>query len=112
MVAALVTVPVGVADAGSRLFEPAALPFGLGVAIFSSALPYTLEMVALRRLSTKTFGTLMSFEPAIAAIAGVLVLHEHLTGIQWLAIAAIIGASVGAVAGEPAHVDHERADFA
>jgi inner membrane transporter RhtA len=46
------------------------LPFAFGVAIFSSALPYTLEMIALRRLSTKTFGTLMSFEPAIAAGRG------------------------------------------
>jgi inner membrane transporter RhtA len=103
---------VGLADAGPSLFDPAVLPFALGVAIFSSALPYTLEMIALRRLSTKTFGTLMSFEPAIAAIAGVLVLREHLTGMQWLAIAAIICASVGAVAGEPPHADHERADFA
>ena len=51
-------------------------------------------------------------EPAIAAVAGFVILREHLTGTQWLAIAAIISASVGAVAGEPPHVDHERADFA
>jgi inner membrane transporter RhtA len=112
MIAALLTVPVGMADAGPLLVDPAVLPFGLGVAIFSSALPYSLEMIALRRLSTKTFGTLMSFEPAIAAVAGFVILREHLTGTQWLAIAAIIAASVGAVAGEPPHVDHERADFA
>jgi inner membrane transporter RhtA len=74
--------------------------FGTAVAVFSSALPYTLEMVALRRLSAKTFGTLMSFEPAIAAIAGVAFLHEHLTPIQWLAIGFIIVASVGTVSGE------------
>jgi inner membrane transporter RhtA len=112
MIAAVVTVPVGIADAGSRLLDPGVLWFGLGVAIFSGALPYTLEMIALRRLSTRTFGTLMSFEPAIAAVAGFLVLHEHLTGTQWVAVAAIICASVGAVAGEPTHVEHERADFA
>ncbi len=112
MVAALLTVPVGVADAGARLFDPSILPFGVGVAIFSSALPYTLEMIALRRLSTKVFGTLMSFEPAIAAIAGVVLLHEGLTITQWTAIGAIILASVGAVAGEPPHVVMERADFA
>jgi inner membrane transporter RhtA len=112
MVAALLAVPVGVADAGARLFDPSILPFGVGVAIFSSALPYTLEMIALRRLSTKAFGTLMSFEPAIAAIAGVVLLHERLTLTQWTAIGAIILASVGAVAGEPAHVVTERADFA
>jgi inner membrane transporter RhtA len=112
MVAALLTVPVGVADAGARLFDPSVLPFGVGVAIFSSALPYTLEMIALRRLSTKVFGTLMSFEPAIAAIAGVVLLHERLTITQWTAIGAIILASVGAVAGEPPHMVTERADFA
>jgi inner membrane transporter RhtA len=100
MVAALLTVPVGVADAGTRLVDPSILPFALGVAIFSSALPYTLEMVALRRLSTRVFGTLMSFEPAIAAIAGVVVLHERLTLTQWIAISAVIVASAGAVAGE------------
>jgi inner membrane transporter RhtA len=111
MVAALLTVPVGVADVGVRLFDPSILPFGVGVAIFSSALPYTLEMVALRGLSTKVFGTLMSFEPAIAAIAGAAVLHERLTIMQWTAIGAIILASVGAVAGEPPHVVTEP-DFA
>jgi inner membrane transporter RhtA len=72
----------------------------MAVAVFSSALPYTLEMVALRRLSAKTFGTLMSFEPAIAAIAGVVFLHERLTAIQWLAIGLIIVASIGTVSGE------------
>jgi len=112
MVAALLTVPVGIADAGASLFDPSILPFGVGVAIFSSALPYTLEMIALRRLSTKVFGTLMSFEPAIAAIAGVVVLHERLTLTQWTAIGAIILASAGAAAGDSPHVGTERADFA
>jgi len=100
MIAALLVTPLGVADAGSALFSSSVLPFGIAVAVFSSALPYSLEMVALRRLSTKTFGTLMSFEPAIAAIAGVAFLHEHLTPIQWLAIIFIIVASIGTVSGE------------
>lgn len=112
MVAAMLTVPLGVADAGARLVDPAILPFGVAVAIFSSALPYSLEMVALRRLSTKAFGTLMSFEPAIAAVAGVVLLHERLTALQWLAIAAIVVASVGAVKGERPERLTERADFA
>lgn len=112
MIAALVTVPIGMADAGSHLFDRTVLPLGLGVAIFSSALPYTLEMVALRRLSSRTFGMLMSFEPAIAAVAGVVLLREHLTGMQWIAIGAIVSASAGAVAGEPPHAEAERADFA
>jgi inner membrane transporter RhtA len=112
MIAAVVTVPIGIADAGVKLLDPAVLPFGLGAAIFSSALPNTLEMIALRRLSARTFGTLMSFEPAIAALVGVVLLHEHLTATQWLAIGAIISASAGAVAGEPAHVETEGAEFA
>ncbi len=112
MIAALLAVPVGVADAGASLFDPAILPFGLGVAIFSSALPYTLEMIALRRLSTKAFGTLMSFEPAIAAVAGAVLLHERLAITQWIAIGVIVLASAGAVASEPPHAIAERADFA
>ena len=109
MIAALLTIPIGVIDAGRGLIAPSVLPFGFAVAIFSSALPYTLEMIALRRLSAKTFGTLMSFEPAIAAIAGVIVLGEHLTAVQYLAIGAIIAASVGAVAGEQAPPDGRAA---
>jgi len=100
IVAACLTVPFGIADAGRALLAPWIWTFGTAVAVFSSALPYTLEMVALRRLSAKTFGTLMSFEPAIAALAGVAFLHEHLTLIQWLAIGLIIVASVGTVSGE------------
>jgi inner membrane transporter RhtA len=111
MIAALLTIPIGAADAAGALIAPDVLPFGIAVAVFSSALPYTLEMIALRRLSAKTFGTLMSFEPAIAAIAGVVVLREHLTALQYVAIGAIIAASVGAVAGEPSSRD-DRADFA
>jgi len=100
IVAACLIVPLGIADAGRALLAPWIWTFGMAVAVFSSALPYTLEMVALRRLSAKTFGTLMSFEPAIAAIAGVAVLHEHLTPTQWLAIGFIIVASVGTVSAE------------
>lgn len=111
MIAAVLTIPIGAVDAGPALLAPDVLPYGVAVAVFSSALPYTLEMIALRRLSAKTFGTLMSFEPAIASIAGVIVLQEHLTVLQYVAIAAIIAASVGAVAGEPSWRD-DRADFA
>jgi Predicted permease, DMT superfamily len=94
-IAALVAIPVGVAHAGSALFHPALLPFALGVAVLSSALPYSLEMVALTRLPTRSFGTLLSLEPAIAALAGVALLGEHLSLLQWLAIAAIIVAAAG-----------------
>ena len=94
-IAALVAIPVGVVHAGSALFNPALLPFALGVAVLSSALPYSLEMVALTRLPTRSFGTLLSLEPAIAALAGVALLGEHLSLLQWLAIAAIIVAAAG-----------------
>jgi inner membrane transporter RhtA len=100
IVAACLTVPLGIADAGPALLTPWIWTFGLAVAVFSGALPYTLEMVALRRLSARTFGTLMSFEPAIAAVAGVAVLNEHLTPMQWLAIGLIVVASIGTVSGE------------
>jgi len=111
IVAALLTVPIGIVDAGARLIDPAILPVGVAVAIFSSALPCTLEMFALRRLSTKTFGTLMSFEPAIAAIAGTVLLKEHLSNTQWSAIALVVVASAGAVTGERPDLATERADL-
>ena len=94
-IAALLAIPVGVVHAGSALFSPALLPFALGVALLSSALPYSLEMVALTRLPTRSFGTLLSLEPAFAALAGVALLGEHLSLLQWLAIAAIIVAAAG-----------------
>ncbi|WP_295195835.1 EamA family transporter, partial [uncultured Brevundimonas sp.] len=97
-VAALVVVPFGVVHAGAALLNPAIILAGVAVAIFSSALPYSLEMVALRSIPTRTFGVVLSAEPAVGALAGLVILHEHLTGQQWLAIAAIVAASVGAIA--------------
>jgi inner membrane transporter RhtA len=74
---------------------PRLLAAGAGVALLSSAIPYTLEMNALRALPARTFGILMSLEPAIAALSGLLFLGEHLTGPQWLAVALVIAASTG-----------------
>lgn len=96
MVAALFVAPIGIVHAGSALLNPALLPVAIGVAILSTALPYSLEMVALTRLPARTFGTLMSIEPAFGALSGLLFLNEVLSMAQWLAIAAIITASVGA----------------
>lgn len=96
MIAALFVAPIGIAHAGSALLTPALLPIALGVAILSTALPYSLEMVALTRMPARTFGTMMSIEPAFGALSGLLFLGEVLTVAQWLAIAAIITASVGA----------------
>jgi inner membrane transporter RhtA len=96
VIAAIFIAPLGAAHAGMALLDPALIPIALGVAILSTALPYTLEMVALTRMPARTFGTLMSMEPAIGALMGLTFLHETLSLTQWLAIGAIIVASIGA----------------
>jgi inner membrane transporter RhtA len=98
-IGALVVVPIGIAHAGAALFTLSALPFAIGVAVFSSALPYSLEMVALTRLPSRTVGILVSVEPAMGGLIGLMFLGEHLDAFQWLAIATIIVASIGAVLG-------------
>ena len=98
-VAALVAVPWGVLESGMALLAPALLPVGIGVAVLSMALPYSLEMVALTRLPVRTFGMLMSLEPAIGALCGFAFLHEQLRLLQWLAIVAVVVASAGATLG-------------
>ncbi len=94
-VAALIVFPIGLAQVGSSLFSLSLLPVAIAVAILSTALPFSLEMAALTRLPARTFSTLMSIEPAVAALSGLLFLHEQLSLTQWLAIGAIIIASVG-----------------
>ncbi|MBC2693328.1 threonine/homoserine exporter RhtA [Pseudomonas kielensis] len=96
MIAAVFVTPFGVAHAGATLLTPSLIPVALGVAVLSTALPYTLEMIALTRMPARTFGTLMSVEPAIAAMSGLLFLNEYLSLAQWMAISCIILASVGA----------------
>lgn len=96
MIAALFVAPIGIVHAGSALLTPALIPIAIGVAILSTALPYTLEMVALTRMPARTFGTLMSIEPAFGALSGLLFLQEYLSLSQWMAILCIILASVGA----------------
>lgn len=94
-IGALLAVPIGIAHAGTTLLSLELLPFALGVAVLSSALPYTLEMIALTNLPSRTFSTLLSLEPAIAAMAGMAFLGERLSPLQWLAIAAIVAAAAG-----------------
>ena len=95
IIASIIVVPIGVAAAGARLFSLAALPYGLAIALLSTALPYTLEMMALTRLPTRMFGILMSIEPVFGALIGWVMLHERLSVIQRVAIAMIILASLG-----------------
>jgi inner membrane transporter RhtA len=98
-IGAIVAAPVGIAHAGAALFSASMLPFAVGLAVLSSALPYSLEMYALTQLPSRTVGILFSLEPAVAALLGLVFLAEHLSMLQWLAVAAIILASVGAVLG-------------
>ncbi|WP_375738840.1 threonine/homoserine exporter RhtA [Pseudomonas boanensis] len=98
MVAALFIAPIGIVHAGSALLAPELLPVALGVALLSTAIPYSLEMIALTRLPAQTFGTLMSIEPAFGALSGLLFLGETLAASQWFAICCIILASIGCTA--------------
>ncbi len=95
LIGAIVIVPIGAAEAGARLISPAILPAALAVALLSSALPYSLEMLAMPRLPTRTVGVLMSLDPALGALSGLCFLGESLTWIQWAAIASIMAASAG-----------------
>lgn len=96
LIAAIFIAPIGMVHAGTALLDIALIPTAIGVAILSTALPYSLEMVALTRMPARTFGTLASIEPVFGALSGMLFLHEDLSLLQWLAIAAIIMASAGA----------------
>ena len=95
-VGALALLPVGIASAGSRLLEPRSLLPGIAVGVLSSVIPYSFELEALRRISTSVFGVLMSLEPAVAALAGFIVLGQGMTARMTVGIALVSIASVGA----------------
>jgi inner membrane transporter RhtA len=95
LIAAVTAVPVAAAMGGFARLTPGRFAAGIGVALLSSAIPYTLEMIALKAMPARTFGILMSMEPAVAAIAGMVFLAEVLTGTQWLAVGLVIAASAG-----------------
>ncbi|RSN02482.1 EamA family transporter [Nonomuraea sp. WAC 01424] len=95
IVSAVVIAPVGVTSGGADLLQPHLLLIGLGVGLLSSVIPYSLELQALRRMPKHVFGILMSLEPAVAAMAGVLLLGEVLHVQQWTAIVCIVAASLG-----------------
>jgi inner membrane transporter RhtA len=91
----LVVLPAGIAEGGDALLRGHVVAAGLGVALLSSLIPYSLELMALRRLTAYRFGLLMSLEPAVAALAGVIVLSQPLTGVLAIALAMVVAASVG-----------------
>jgi len=98
-VAAALLAPVGVADGGGALLDPRVLAIGAAVAMLSSAIPYSLELEALRRIPSGVFGVLMSLEPAVAALAGLAILGEVLGLREWAGIALVVAASAGAARG-------------
>jgi inner membrane transporter RhtA len=102
VVGATVIAPIGVADAGGALLDPELLAAGAGVALLASAIPYALEMEALRRLPTSVFGILLSLEPGVAALAGLVVLDQGLGARDVAAIALVATASAGASVAAPA----------
>jgi inner membrane transporter RhtA len=94
-------VPVGVADGGGSLLEPQVLAIGFAVAMLSTAIPYSLELEALRRLRAGVFGVMMSLEPAMGALAGYVVGGETLGARELAAIGLVVAASAGAASSAP-----------
>lgn len=98
VIATIVVAPIGLAFSSPAMLEPRILLLGLTVAMLSSAIPYSMEMISMVRMPAKVFGILMSVEPAIGAVTGFALLGEHLSIRQLVAIALVIAASGGAVA--------------
>lgn len=93
--------PFGIAAGGAKLVHPGVLGRGAAVALLSSAVPYSLELYALRRMRASVFSVLLSLEPAMAAVSGLAFLGQHLQPHQWFAIACVVIASIGATRGAP-----------
>ena len=110
LIAALAVVPYSAAVGAFANVTAGRFAAGMGVALLSSAVPYTLEMIALRAMPLRTFGILMSLEPAVAALAGLAFLSEILTLTQWLAVALVIVASTGSTLTSRRAADRAEAD--
>jgi inner membrane transporter RhtA len=96
-VGAIATAPLGVVSAGAALLHPAVLGLGLAVALLSSTIPYGLELIALRHVHPSAFAILMCLAPAVAAFAGVVLLHQPIGWLGVVAIGLVVAASIGAV---------------
>jgi len=107
--ASAIVLPIAISDGLLIHLRPVMLVSGLGLALLSSAIPFTLEMNALRKIPAKTFSILMSLEPAVAALAGLVFLHEYLSLYEWMAVVLIIIASAGTTltSKNPAHTAPE-----
>ena len=102
VIATVMLTPAAIAVGGGTLLDPRVLALGAAVGLLSSVIPYSFEMTALRTIRPAVFSILMSLEPAAAALAGIIVLQEFLSPVQWLAVACVIAASVGATRGSTA----------
>lgn len=100
VVSTLAMLPAGVAAGGTALLDPKLLVIGIGVGLLSSVIPYSLELEALRRVPARVFGILMSLEPAVAALVGLVILGEILSAREWAAIGCVIVACVGSTRGQ------------
>jgi inner membrane transporter RhtA len=100
VVGTVVLAAPAIIQGGSDLLQPQVLILGVAVGLLSSVIPYSLELIALRRIPPRVFGILMSLEPAAAAVAAMILLAEYLTWTQWLAVMCVVSASVGATRGD------------
>lgn len=97
LLSAVITAPFGIVSGGMDLFRPEVIAIGLVIGVLSSALPFSLELEAMRRLPSSVFGVMMSLEPAVATFIGLFVLSQAIDGIQAIAILLVIAASAGAL---------------
>ena len=97
VLSAILTAPLGIAQGGSALLEPEVLAMGIAVGILSSAIPFSLEIEAMRRLPSSVFGVMMSLEPAVAATVGLVILGQTLVPVEAVAILLVVAASAGAL---------------
>ena len=97
LVSAVLTAPFGISDGGTELFDPTVLAVGLAIGLLSAAVPFSLELEAMRRLPSSVFGVMMSIEPAVAALVGLVVLSQVIEPIQVVAVMLVVAASAGAL---------------
>jgi inner membrane transporter RhtA len=96
MVGAIALAPPAIVEAGNQMLNSTVLMLGLAIGLLSSVIPYSFELIALRRIPPRVFSILMSLEPAVAALAAMILLGEFLSLVQWLAMACVVIASIGA----------------
>ncbi len=87
--------PVGIVAGGSHLLDPYVIGLGALVAVLSSVVPYSLELLALRQVTPRAFGVMLSLDPAVATAAGLVLLGQHLTPREWVALSLVVGANLG-----------------